>query len=153
MKRNEVLEEPPVEVVPPDIDNQALDQALNEIEKEQAIGGEEEVKPETKYPRPLPPAPVVQFEEPPEPPSEPSGVGVNKMVFYVCNEAGDPWIELPDVTPKQIRVARKIIKSFTGNLDQEIVTYPEFPGTERNYLRAQLARISAGKCTNLIEYI
>lgn len=65
-------------------------------------------------------------------------------MFYVCNEVGDPWIELPNVTPLQIQVARKIVKSFTGNLDEEIITYPDFPGTERNYLRAQITRISAG---------
>lgn len=66
-------------------------------------------------------------------------------MYYVCNEIGDPWIELPNVTPKQLRIARLVLKSFTGNLEQEIVTYPEFPGNEKNYLRAQIARISAGE--------
>lgn len=123
-----------------------VEKALDEIAKGQEEGGGEEgVPPKTgKYPRPLPPAPVIQYVEPPEPPSEPSGVGVNKKVYYVCNEVGDPWIELPDVTPKQIRVARKIIKSFTGNLETPIIVYPEFTGVEKNYLRAQIARISAG---------
>ena len=93
----------------------------------------------------LPPTPRIQYEEPPEPPSEPSGVGVNKTVYYVCNEVGDPWVQLPDATPKQIRIARQIYKTFTGDLNQAIVSYPLFPGTERNYLRAQIARISAGK--------
>ena len=41
-------------------------------------------------------------------------------------------------------MARQIFKSFTGYLDQEILTYPEFTGTEKNYLRAQIARISGG---------
>lgn len=41
-------------------------------------------------------------------------------------------------------MARNIYKSFTGNLETEILTYPEFPGTEKNYLRAQIARISSG---------
>lgn len=34
----------------------------------------------SKFPRPLPPMPKVEYEEPPEPPIEPSGVGVNKKV-------------------------------------------------------------------------
>ncbi|KAK5648877.1 hypothetical protein RI129_003769 [Pyrocoelia pectoralis] len=65
-------------------------------------------------------------------------------VYYVCNEIGDEWVQLPDVTPRQLRVARQIRKSFTGWLAQEILTYPNFPGNEGNYLRAQIARISAG---------
>jgi radial spoke head protein 4A len=41
-------------------------------------------------------------------------------------------------------VARKIRKYLTGNLEAPIVSYPPFPGKEENYLRAQIARISAG---------
>lgn len=48
------------------------------------------------------------------------------------------------VTPEQISVARKIRKFLTGRLDAPIVSYPPFPGKEANYLRAQIARISAG---------
>lgn len=96
-------------------------------------------------PRVLPPEPVISYEPPPEPPPEFAGVGVNKKVYYVCNEVGEEWTLLPDVNPKQIRVARQIYKSFTGNLDEKVIVYPEFPGTERDYLRAQIARISAGK--------
>jgi radial spoke head protein 4A len=32
---------------------------------------------------------------------------------------------------------------FTGDLNKEILSYPAYPGTEKNYLRAQIARISA----------
>ena len=35
-------------------------------------------------------------------------------------------------------------KFLTGRLDSPIVSYPPFPGNEANYLRAQIARISAG---------
>uniref|UniRef100_A0AAQ5XTF6 Radial spoke head component 4A n=1 Tax=Amphiprion ocellaris TaxID=80972 RepID=A0AAQ5XTF6_AMPOC len=55
----------------------------------------------------------------------------------------------PPVVPKettgteQIIVARQIRKFFTGRLDTPIVSYPPFPGNEANYLRAQIARISA----------
>lgn len=114
---------------------------LEKIGQEQEIGGEhQEPLPPWET---LPPIPKPQYEEPPEPPSEPSGVGVNKCVYYVCNEVGEPWTQLPDVTPKQIRIARQIYKTFTGDLDQVILTYPNFPGTEREYLRAQIARISS----------
>ncbi|KAG5894541.1 hypothetical protein JTB14_026829 [Gonioctena quinquepunctata] len=114
--------------------------ALNEIARQQLSGEGTS----GKYPRPLPSLPAIQFQEPSEPPSEPAGVGVNRKVYYACNGVGKPWIQLPDCTPKQIRIARQIQKSFTGNLDEPISTYPEFPGKEKEYMRAQIARISAG---------
>jgi radial spoke head protein 4A len=58
--------------------------------------------------------------------------------------AGKPWIKLPAVTPPQIVAGRKIKKFFTGKLDAPVISYPPFPGNESNYLRAQIARISAG---------
>lgn len=72
------------------------------------------------------------------------GTGSNKNVYYVCKEPGLPWVKLPSVTPTQITVARQIRKFFTGRLDSPIKSYPPFPGNEANYLRAQIARISAG---------
>ena len=57
--------------------------------------------------------------------------------------AGAPWTKLPIVTPAQISQARLIRHFFTGNLSEEIQSYPAYPGTEKNYLRAQIARISA----------
>lgn len=73
-----------------------------------------------------------------------SRTGANKYVYFVCNEPGRPWVKLPPVTPAQIVIARKIKKIFTGQLDHPIVSYTPFPGNESNYLRAQIARISAG---------
>ena len=55
-----------------------------------------------------------------------------------------PWIPLPDVTPRQIEVARSIRRFFTGNLDAPVPCHPAFPGLEKEYLRAQICRISAG---------
>lgn len=52
-------------------------------------------------------------------------------------------MKLPIVTPAQISQARLIRHFFTGDLDHEIASYPAYPGTEKNYLRAQIARISA----------
>ncbi|KAL6256088.1 hypothetical protein P5V15_013323 [Pogonomyrmex californicus] len=77
----------------------------------------------------------------PEIPIERIGSGLNKKVYFVCNTPGlDEWIELPTVTPQQIVIARQIVRYCTGNLETPI---PLFPGTEKNYLRAQIARISA----------
>ncbi|XP_074524620.1 radial spoke head protein 4 homolog A [Halichoeres trimaculatus] len=90
---------------------------------------------------PLPPS---TFKPPPVVPKEAIGTGANKFVYYVCNEAGLPWVKLPSVTPAQITIARQIRKFFTGKLDSPVVSYPPFPGNEANYLRAQIARISAG---------
>jgi radial spoke head protein 4A len=50
---------------------------------------------------------------------------------------------LPNVTPAQIQSARKIRKFLTGRLDAQVISYPPFQGTEANFLRAQIARISA----------
>eukprot|EP01135_Chromosphaera_perkinsii_P010354 Nk52_evm26s2118 gene=Nk52_evmTU26s2118 len=69
--------------------------------------------------------------------------GANKYNYWVCSELGQPWIKLPNVTPQQICAARHITKFLYGNLEHQIESYPEFPGVEKNYLRAQIARISA----------
>ncbi len=47
------------------------------------------------------------------------------------------------MTPAQIQSARKIRKFLTGRLDAQVISYPPFQGTEANFLRAQIARISA----------
>ncbi|XP_013984428.1 radial spoke head protein 6 homolog A isoform X2 [Salmo salar] len=84
------------------------------------------------------------FKPPPVVPTEDNRTGVNKFTYFVCREPGLPWMRLPTVTPTQITAARHIRKFFTGRLDAPIVSYPPFPGNEANYLRAQIARISAG---------
>ncbi|NXR97879.1 RSH4A protein, partial [Oxylabes madagascariensis] len=88
--------------------------------------------------------PKSTYKPPPEIPKEANGTGTNKYVYFVCNEPGKPWVKLPPVTPAQIVCARKIKKFFTGWLDAPVVSFPPFPGNEANYLRAQIARISAG---------
>ncbi|XP_045355322.1 radial spoke head protein 4 homolog A isoform X1 [Leopardus geoffroyi] len=84
------------------------------------------------------------YKSPQAIPKEENRTGANKYVYFVCNEPGRPWVKLPSVTPAQIVTARKIKKFFTGRLDAPIISYPPFPGNESNYLRAQIARISAG---------
>lgn len=106
---------------------------------EEAEKGEEEETNEEEEP-----VPQITFKPVPPIPKENYGVGANKYIYYVCNAPGKPWVRLPAVTPQQISVARKVKKFFTGRLDNQVVTYPPFNGTEANYLRAQIARISAG---------
>ncbi len=67
-------------------------------------------------------------------------------------KAGKPWVRLPAVTPQQITTARRVKKFLTGRLDSQVVSYPPFNGTEANYLRAQIARISAGTQISPIGY-
>ncbi|XP_052744158.1 radial spoke head protein 6 homolog A [Bicyclus anynana] len=114
-------------------------------EEQKELGGEEtkEEKPKVPVPPKLPPLPKSTWTPPIPIPVERPGQGVNKKVFYVCNQPGEPWVVLPDVTPDQIRVARLTVRCMTGDLDAEVLTFPPFEGTERNYLRAQIARIHA----------
>lgn len=71
-----------------------------------------------------------------------SGSGVNKYIYYVCNYPGGPWKCLPDAIPEKLQTSRKIRKYFTGNLSTKIISYPPFNGSEAQYLRCQIARIS-----------
>lgn len=71
------------------------------------------------------------------------GKGTNLYTYWVTTSLSNPWERLPAVTPEQITAARSISKFFTGRLDAKLNSYPPFPGTEANYLRAQIARIGA----------
>ena len=64
------------------------------------------------------PKPV--YKPPPVVPKEEQRTGANKKTYFVCNEPGQPWVRLPNVTPAQISTARKIKKFFTGNLDAQV---------------------------------
>jgi radial spoke head protein 4A len=74
------------------------------------------------------------------------------IILFVYYLAGKPWIRLPILTPAQISVARKIKKFLTGRLDAPVISYPPFQGNESNYLRAQIARVSAGSQISPIGY-
>lgn len=75
--------------------------------------------------------------------SEPRGSGVNQFVYWVCNSPLGEWTKLPDLKPSQILQARGIKVSFTGDIDRKIYTNPFYFESEKIYLRAQIARISA----------
>ncbi|BET00570.1 Radial spokehead-like protein [Nesidiocoris tenuis] len=77
-------------------------------------------------------------------PPEPLGSGVNIRRYYVANEPWQEFTLLPDAVPACIVTARCIWKYLTGNLDAPVESYPDFPGLERDLLRCQIARISAG---------
>jgi radial spoke head protein 4A len=68
--------------------------------------------------------------------------GMNKYAYWVSQsvESG-AWTKLPNVTCEQIVKARAFKKFLTGSLDAPVNAYPPFPGSEKNLLRAQLARI------------
>ena len=96
--------------------------------------------------------PKNDWKSSPPVPKEDKGTGANKYTYFVTNNPGQPWSKLPTVTPAQIFNARKIKKYFTGHLDRPIVSYPPFAGTEANYLRAQISRISAGTQVSPINF-
>jgi len=87
--------------------------------------------------------PKSQFVPPRKLPVEPYGTGVNKYVYFVCNEPGETWTALPMAEPGAIVISRQIKKFFTGRLDAPIAAYPPFTGGEAALLRATIARISA----------
>ncbi|KAK2508004.1 hypothetical protein MC885_009939 [Smutsia gigantea] len=113
------------------------DMEEEDITDERDNGGSETNEDEDELPRAF-------YKAPQAIPKEESRTGANRYIYFVCNEPGRPWVKLPSVTPAQIVTARKIKKFFTGRLDTPIISYPPFPGNESNYLRAQIARISAG---------
>ena len=67
---------------------------------------------------------------------EARGSGVNKYAYWATNSPLDAWIQLPDLTPKDIKAAKEIKVNFTGELDRQIITNPFFFGKEKHFLRA-----------------
>lgn len=91
-----------------------------------------------------PALPQSKYKPPHEVPAEICGIGLNRKTYFVCNQLGDEWQELPPVTSAEIVAARKLKKFFTGNLDASLnSTFPVFYGREENFLRATIARITA----------
>ncbi len=72
---------------------------------------------------------------------EKRGLGVNKYVYWVTDCILEDWVQLPDAKPEHIAASRKIKHVFTGKLNSQIDSNPQFPGRERHFLRAQIARI------------
>ena len=91
-----------------------------------------------EQPEPDPDAP------PPAMPPEEYGTGCNSCSYFVTNDPAAPWVELPNVTPEAIVAASIVRKFFTGDVDADVRCYPPFPGKEKDYLRAQIARLVHG---------
>ena len=73
---------------------------------------------------------------------ESRGTGINKFVYWVNNDPHtDKWLMLPDLKPNDIKNARNIKYTFSGDIDRKIYTNPFYFDTEKTYLRAQIARI------------
>lgn len=81
-----------------------------------------------------------EVERPPE--FEAKGTGVNMMTYWVSHSSFGAWTKLPDLAPSDISASRTIKVLFTGDLERTIYTNPYFFGKEKDYLRAQIARIS-----------
>lgn len=94
---------------------------------------------EGEYKTPPPPPP---FEGEGTAPEEP-GMGLNACAYFVATGVSEPFVQLPDVTPAQVIASATIKKYMTGSLSAPVRCYPPFPGSEREYLRAQIARIAA----------
>ena len=73
---------------------------------------------------------------------EDRGIGVNSHIYWVTDDLLSDWIQLPDVEPKYIEAARSIKYIVSGDLNSEVNSNPKFPGKERHFLRAQIARIA-----------
>ncbi|XP_056314620.1 radial spoke head protein 6 homolog A [Danio aesculapii] len=122
-------------------EDEGIEQSPEEEEREEEL---QEGKDEAELVEAADPLPKSTYKPTPPVPKEGNHTGANKFTYFVCQEPGMPWVRLPVVTPAQITVARQIRRFFTGKLDAPVVSYPPFPGNEANYLRAQIARISAG---------
>lgn len=74
---------------------------------------------------------------------EPRGDGANTFTYWVSAGGCTPWVRLPAARASQIVASRNMKHIMTGNLDTPVLSMPWFPGKERHFLRAQIARISA----------
>jgi len=51
------------------------------------------------------------------------------------------WQQLPNLTTEMLVQSKRIKHLLSGDLNKRLVTNPEFNGREKEYLRAQIARI------------
>ena len=76
--------------------------------------------------------------------AEETGKGLNEYRYYVATSDDlSEWSLLADVLPAHIVAARLIHKALTGDLEAVVDCHPQFPGLEKHYLRAQIARIAS----------
>lgn len=73
---------------------------------------------------------------------EKRGKGTNSYVYWATDCILSDFVQLPDVNPDHIIASRQFKHILSGDLNADILTSPPFPGKERHFLRAQIARIS-----------
>lgn len=82
--------------------------------------------------------------EPEDPSSEEGASGINKFTYWAMKDDGEyKWIQLPNARREHIQIARKLRRYVRGDLDTKVRGHPPFPGTEKHFLRAQIARITS----------
>lgn len=67
---------------------------------------------------------------------------MNKFTYWVAHSSLGEWTKLPHLSPQDVAAARGIKVLFSGDLERTVYTNPFFFGKEKDYLRAQIARIS-----------
>ncbi|RLN98247.1 hypothetical protein BBJ28_00000034, partial [Nothophytophthora sp. Chile5] len=83
--------------------------------------------------------------EPDDPEAEEGPAGANKLTYWVMkDDGGYEWVQLPSVRREQILAARQLRRFVRGDLEAAVLGHPPFPGSEKHFMRAQIARISAG---------
>lgn len=71
------------------------------------------------------------------------GEGINSYIYWVSSDLIGEWVKLPDLKGEHIAGAKKIKKTLTGDLEENVDSYPFFEAKESFLIRAQIARISA----------
>lgn len=66
---------------------------------------------------------------------------LNKYTYFVNDNPTGEWQRLPDIQPHHVTQSTRIKHLLTGNLNTRLVTNPVFDGREKEFLRAQIARI------------
>ena len=82
--------------------------------------------------------------EPEDPSAEEGADGLNKLTYWAMKDDGAYlWTQLPPVTRQQILIARKLKRFVSSDLESQVASHPPFPGTQKSFLRAQIARITS----------
>lgn len=66
---------------------------------------------------------------------------LNKFTYFVNDSPTGDWYKLPNLDLNTFLQAQRIKRIISGDLNSRLVTNPEFDGREKEFLRAQIARI------------
>lgn len=87
---------------------------------------------------------VSEAHVPEDPSTEEGPSGANQKTYWAMKDDGEyTWVKLPAVSQAQILSARKLRRFVSDDLEAKVAGNPPFPGVEKNFLRAQIARISS----------